>query len=455
MTLFDLLRQNINLSYKDAESSRHFTLRDLDIKSFDHEESKKLAFLYVDNSSNSIAVVLKFFDSQHAIALLDPKLNGKFKVQLEQTYKPFYIYDFTRTTIEEYKNTPFIFDTNLFENNRVTSTSINPNLKLLLSTSGTTGSPKFVKLSEDNIIANARSITKYLPITKEDIVPLNLPIFYSYGFSVLTSNSLIAENIICTNKDVLNKEFWNDFEEFGYSTLAGVPYVYDMLNRIGFLKKNYPSLRYMTQAGGKLSPKLVSEFGSYLNSKQKKFYVMYGQTEATARMAYLPLNHLDKSNSIGIPIPDGSFSIDEETKELIYYGPNIFGGYAENLDDLSKFQQNNSLHTGDIAEVDSDGLYYITGRLKRFAKIFGVRTNLDEIESLLNSEFSDTSFYVISQNDEKLCIFSYQSSIDANLIKTYLKDRINIHPSCIQIKYINELPLTSNGKIDYKILSSL
>ena len=193
---------------------------------------------------------------------------------------------------------------------------LHADLKVLLSTSGTTGTPKLVKLSEANLRANAQSILAYLPIKQDDVTPLNLSICYSYGLSVLTSNSLAGGTIVCTNKDILSKDFWADFEKLGYTTLAGVPYIYEMLNRIGFLKKNYPQLRYMTQAGGKLSSKLAEVFSTHLKSQNKDFFIMYGQTEATARMSYLHPSYIEsKIDSIGKAIPNGTFSIDKETNE--------------------------------------------------------------------------------------------------------------------------------------------
>jgi acyl-CoA synthetase (AMP-forming)/AMP-acid ligase II len=455
MQLVDLIKQNKNLCYKDADTSKSFIMKDLDVSFFSKKEDKKLVFLYLDNSCDSVATLWTCFDSPHAIALLNPKLNESFKNELENTYQPHYVFDPTRIEIMRFVNKSFIFNLQLFEREVSTKNIIHPFLKVLLTTSGTTGSPKFVKLSEQNIIANAQSIAAYLPIEPNDVVPLNLSIFYSYGLSVLTSNSLKSETVICTNKDIMNKDFWTDLEQLGYTTMAGVPYVYEMLNRIGFLKKNYPSLRYMTQAGGKLSPKLVEEFGSHLHAQSKQFYVMYGQTEATARMSYLPPKALNnKKNSIGIAIPNGSFSIDTETSELIYKGPNVFGGYANNQEDLAIFEPIESLRTGDMAEKDEDGFYYITGRLKRFAKIFGTRTNLDEVETHLKNEFTDTMFYVIGKNDEKLIVFAHQSEIEDNQIKHFLKEKMLIHPSVIQIQRLSTVPLTSNGKVDYKILSN-
>ncbi|MGY0038275.1 AMP-binding protein [Pedobacter sp. NJ-S-72] len=145
----------------------------------------------------------------------------------------------------------------MFKNQSEPDYPVHEELKLLLSTSGTTGSPKFVKLSEDNLVQNAYSILEFLPIKETDVTPLNVPIIFVYGLSIFTSNCIAGGKMICTNRDILQKTFWEDFEKYQCTSIGGVPYVYEMLNRIGFFKKEYPSLRYMTQTGGILNHTLV------------------------------------------------------------------------------------------------------------------------------------------------------------------------------------------------------
>ncbi len=252
----------------------------------------------------------------------------------------------------------------LFQNQLKPDYLIHADIKLLLSTSGTTGSPKFVKLSEENLIQNAHSILEFLPIKEDDVTPLNVPIIFVYGLSIFTTNAIKAGKIICTNRDVLQKEFWDDFVKYQFSSIGGVPYVYEMLNRIGFFKKDYPSLRYMTQTGGILNQTLANVIAEYVAPKGQQFFVMYGQTEAAGRMAYLSPDDLQsKTTSIGRPIKNGSFQIDQSTRELLYSGPNVFGGYATRAADLTTYFSEDVLYTGDIAEKDEEGYYYIIGRI--------------------------------------------------------------------------------------------
>ena len=352
--LTELIKQNNHLRFFDADKKESLNVSEIFIDTeFLVSKNKKLAFLYIDNSLDSVWIFLNFMDSNHALVLLSPQLNSEFKTRLESIYKPYYIYDKKREHINNYKIYNLFDSVQVHYSNQSVKVNIHPLVKVLLSTSGSTGSPKFVKLSEKNIVSNAKSIIDYLPIMKEDITPLNLPIYYSYGLSIMTTNSIAGGQIVCTNKDVLNKEFWLDFNKYKYTSLAGVPYLYEILNRIGFTKKQYPSLRYLTQAGGKLNIRLVEIFTNYSKQNNVEFYVMYGQTEATARMSYLDPKFLfEKISSIGKAIKDGSFTIDNDLGELHYTGPNVFGGYAEKIKDLNSYNENNYIKLLETKELE-------------------------------------------------------------------------------------------------------
>lgn len=450
MRFIELVEQNNILKFFDAELAETLTFKQIFNCDFDLESDQKLAFLYLDNSLDAIRVFFNFFKSNHTIALLSPKVNESYKENLEKLYCPFYIFDSTRKCIHNYATHGFINELNVFKANFQSNYAISKRIKLLLSTSGTTGSPKFVKLSEENLIQNALSIIDYLPIKHNDVTPINLPLFYSYGLSVFTTNCIAGGKIVCTNKDFLMKDFWDDLNLYQYTSLAGVPFAYEMLLRIGFTRKKYPSLRYMTQAGGKLNEKTIKVFTEYCNQENILFFIMYGQTEATARMAFLPPEYLNvKFGSIGKPIKNGSFSLDPLTEELCYKGPNVFGGYANTADELATYDDIEVLKTGDIAKLDEDGFYYITGRLKRIVKIFGYRVNLDEIESMLKNQFTGTTFVCIGLDDSKIFIGINDEQVELNAVSEFVASAMKIHPSVILVDILKEIPLTENGKIDY------
>ena len=443
--LSEIFKNNSLCFIDDEDNGKEISAINFEFINFPNEK-KNVVFLYLDNSFLSIKILFSFFKTDHVITLLSPDLNENFKLELESIYKPLYIYDKNRLNILNYSHDKIIF----FRRNNELLIDIHPSIKILLSTSGTTGSPKFVKLSEKNLLSNAISIASYLPITITDITPLNLPIYYSYGLSVLTSNAIIGGRIVCSNTDILNKDFWNKFQSYGYTSISGVPFVYEMLDRIGFTKKKYPSLKYLTQAGGKLQDSLVKKYCDYSLINNISFYVMYGQTEATARIAFLPPSQLiNKIGSIGIPIPNGQLRIDEFNNELCYSGPNVFGGYVNSLKDLVQYEQIDELRSGDLAVVDSDGFYYITGRLKRFVKIFGSRINLDELESIITNK-SEKSIKCTGYKDLYILLFTNEDNVDFKELINFISLKLKLHFSVFKSIQLEDYPLTSNGKLDYK-----
>ncbi|MCX6290205.1 MAG: AMP-binding protein [Bacteroidetes bacterium] len=411
---------------------------------------KKLAFLYLDNSVSSIAAFWNFFNSNHACALLSSSMKQEFKDSLETLYQPHFIYDIKRESVDGYTMEKINSSLEIFISRISSGYSVHDELKILLSTSGTTGSPKFVKLSEKNLVSNTKSILEYLPVQSSDVTPLNLPIHYSYGLSVFITNSVKGGKIICTTKDILQREFWSDFEKYQCTSLAGVPYVYETLFRTGFTKKKFISLKYMTQAGGKLNEKLVDVFSQFAEDHNVRFFIMYGQTEATARMSFLAPEYLQqKKMSIGKAIAGGRFEVDPVLHELLYFGENVFGGYAESWKDLNSYRQELPLHTGDMATVDAAGFYFITGRIKRIVKLFGNRINLDEIEKVLNEQFHDSSFICTGLEDQVLLVGVKNFQDDEKIISHFLHSKFSIHPSVIRIKQVEHIPLTDNQKVNY------
>lgn len=447
---------NHHLRLVDPVNDKSYAFNDLAL--YDQvffSNDKKLIFLYADNSIGAITALFSSFATDHAVALFSSTMEEGLKANLEKEYQPDFIIDKNRIAVEGYHSLHQHNDWNVFKIKDPAALKIHPDLMLLLSTSGTTGSPKLVKLTEKNLLSNANSIIGYLPIVKDDVTPLNLPLYYSYGLSVFTTNCIAGGKLICSNRDIMMKEFWSDFENYKFTSLAGVPFVYEMLNRTGFTKKKFESLRYMTQAGGKLNPALVEVFLNHAEANGYKFYVMYGQTEATARMTYMPFERLrEKISSIGIPIPGGTIEINQESGELIYKGSNVFNGYALNRSELADLDGNEVLYTGDIAQMDADGYIYITGRMKRFVKLFGNRINLDEVETFLKQHFHGLSTACIGVADKTLHVFINDLSFDANAVVTLLNQQYKIHPSGIKVQLTNELPLTPNGKPDYTKLTS-
>jgi acyl-CoA synthetase (AMP-forming)/AMP-acid ligase II len=224
--------------------------------------------------------------------------------------------------------------------------------------------------------------------------------------------------------------------------------------RLRLLENGLPALRILTQAGGRLDPERISQVERVSSRRGWRFFVMYGQTEATARIAYVPWQWLQrKIGSIGIAIPGGTLSIDEKTRELLYSGRNVMLGYAENREDLAKGDElRGQLRTGDLARRDEDGYHYIEGRLKRILKVYGNRISLDEIEMLIGRHGGGAVACFGRDNDIRIAIEAMESEPVAARV---MKDVLRMHPSSFRIVRLDSIPRLSNSKVDYQSLSKL
>ncbi|WP_067562752.1 AMP-binding protein [Nocardia acidivorans] len=330
---------------------------------------------------------------------------------------------------------------------------LHPELALMLSTSGSTGSPKLVRLSYRNLLANAESIAEYLDIQDTDRAATTLPLFYCYGLSVVHSYLLRGASLLMTNRSVLEPEFWDDFRCHRATSFAAVPYTFDLLERVGFERMSLPHLRYVTQAGGKLAADRVRHYARAGERAGWRFYVMYGQTEATARMAYLPPRlaaaHPD---CIGIPVPGGSFSLEpvEDGDELVYHGPNVMMGYAESAADLALGHRLTRLRTGDLACRTEDGLYRVIGRRSRFAKIFGLRIDLQRIESGLTA-----AGYPVCCTDDGETLVVAVAGEDATAAAPLAAQLSGLPVSAVRVCTVAEIPRLPSGKPDYPAIRRL
>ncbi len=335
-------------------------------------------------------------------------------------------------------------------------------LGLLLTTSGSTGSPKFVRQSYTNILANARSIAQYLNLDEKERPITTLPMNYTYGLSIINSHLLVGATLLVTDCSLMQKEFWSFFKAQEATSFGGVPYTYEMLDKLRFTRMELPSLKTMTQAGGKLIPELHAKFAEYAKKNHKQFVVMYGQCEATARMGYLPPEKaVEKCGSMGIAIPGGKFKlIDVDGREIVtphttgeleYEGENVTLGYAECGEDLKKADERKGiLQTGDMAQFDEDGYYYIVGRKKRFLKIYGNRVNLDEIDRMIKGAFSCLDCASTGVDDHMYIFLTDQKK--AEEVKAYVVGKTGLNPAAFQTVIIDEIPKNDAGKVLYKEL---
>ena len=467
LNIFRELATNKNKSYIHSNGS-NFTYDNLiqDAEKFiSYNVNHSLVFIVANNSYDCLAGYVGLLRANAVVALINDSIHESIWNDLVIKFKPVFIYQPSnlfqcgKVWGKKFKFGKYA----LYETNIEIDYKINADLSLLLMTSGSTGSPEFVRLSQKNIFSNTEAICEYLKISNNDVAITTLPISYSYGFSIINTHLFMGASLILTDASLMEKKFWELISRHNATTFGGVPYTFEMLKKLKFEKISIPSIKYITQAGGKLSQGLLEYFSSVCVKKKMDFIVMYGQTEASPRMSYLPPNMLQKKlGSIGIPIPRGKFYlIDEKHQiidepniegELVYEGENVSLGYARNCYELANGDSNNGvLKTGDMVKMDSDGYYYIVGRKKRFLKLFGNRVSLDQIEQKINGAGYNCACGGL---DDQMKIYTTEKS-NIEKINKLIADYFNLNKSLISIIYIDKIPRNDSGKILYSELEKI
>jgi acyl-CoA synthetase (AMP-forming)/AMP-acid ligase II len=424
-----------------------------------------LLFIIGSNDYGTIATYLAALEAHAVPLLLSEKFHSKQLDALVNVYKPKFIVKNNNIVCagDKYHSINSFENLEIYKVNDEHQVKLHPELALLLTTSGSTGSAKLVRLNECNIVSNAQSISKYLKLDSDSRAITTLPYNYSYGLSTINSHLYSGGSLVLTNKSVLDAKFWKLFKTNNVTSLSGVPYTYEILLKLNFDRMDLPSLSTMTQAGGKMKQHDMEKIVEICARKNINFYSMYGQTEATARIAYLPVNQLStKSSSIGIPIPQGTLWIENEGGELIhepnqpgelvYKGPNVSMGYAERLEDLSLGDVNQGvLKTGDIAKFDIEGYFYIVGRKSRFLKIYGIRVSLDSVERVVTDIF-DCNCAAYGIDDQlKVLVESTANNVSED-IKSRLSEVLGVNRNCVYVSSVEILPRLESGKVNYKCL---
>ena len=415
-----------------------------------------------ENTLGSLLGYAGFIEGGIVPALLSASIDPELLRSLYESYRPAYLWTPESFGWDGCESVYERFGYHLLKTPFGMQTELHPALALLLTTSGSTGSPKFVRQSYENIRANTDSIVEYLQLDETEKPITTLPMNYTYGCSILNSHLDVGATILLTDKGIAQREFWSFFREEGATSFGGVPYTYEMLDRMRFMRMNLPTLRTMTQAGGKLLPDLHRKFVEWCLETGKKFVVMYGQCEATARMAYLPWEKsLEKVGSMGVAIPGGRFELigtqgevitqPHTTGELRYYGANVTLGYAQCAEDLKLGDERGGmLDTGDMAQVDEDGFYTIVGRKKRFLKMYGNRVNLDETERMLKAAFPQCECACAGRDDNLMIFATDADSLPA--MRAFLSEKTGLNASGFHTCHLNAIPKSDSGKTLYREL---
>jgi len=422
--------------------------------------NRRLVLCLLNNNIYGLTGYIGILQAGAAVQLMSSDSNSQSIQEIISSYRPSYLWlpSFMKEQLDESNIIHEIGNYSLIKINQ-NYIDLNSELMLLLGTSGSTGSPKFVRLSKENVLSNAKSIAKYLELDQNDLPITTLPPSYTYGLSIIHSHLLVGASIAVTDKTFFDREFWDFFRRGQVTSLAGVPYHYEMLKKLRFTEMELPSLRKLTQAGGRMEPELTREFATFARDRGIEYFTMYGQAEATARMSYLPPERaITKAGSIGVAIPGGRFWLEDENGqviqeedvagELVYSGPNVSMGYASSYEDLAKGDERGGiLRTGDLAKRDPDWDYCIVGRLKRFIKLFGHRTNLLDIEKFLLSEGYITA---CSGQDDLLEIYVLNhEEAEGKKIKQMVCNHLKVALQGVVVYAISEFPRNDSGKIQY------
>jgi acyl-CoA synthetase (AMP-forming)/AMP-acid ligase II len=335
----------------------------------------------------------------------------------------------------------------------------------IIFTSGSTGKPKGVMLSHKNLISNSTSILGYLNLNQEDRMLVVLPFYYCYGLSLLHTHLRCGGSIVLNNSFIFLGKVIRDLIDHSCTGFAGVPSHFQILLRKSdtFKKTTFPSLRYVTQAGGGLATTFIDEFLE--NFPEVKFYVMYGQTEATARLSYLPPDlYTKKKGSIGKGIPGVELRVVNEflqdiepgeTGDIIAKGDNIMLGYYLDNEENKKEILDKWLFTGDLGTVDNDGYIYVTARKKEIIKVGGKRVSPKEIESVILQIPEVIDCVVVGIEDELIgesikAIINIESIEKTNQILEQIKkkcnERLAIHKVPRVFEFKTQLTLSTTGK---------
>ena len=422
---------------------------------------RELVFCLCRNSAPSLAGYVALYDNKDVTLLLNANIERGLYDNLFEIYKPSYIWcpkemaaDLNADIVIEHRGY-------ILGRTQYTRPVLYEDLSLLMTTSGTTGSPKLVRYKYGNIEMNAQNVAKAFEWTSEEKAICDLPMQYTMGLNVINTHLYVGATVLLISTHLLSSKFWEFVKKHKATNFTGVPYSYEILSKLKFIRMDLPDLTTLAEGGGRLSDNLFEQFANYAEMNNKRFVATFGTTETSARLAFLPANMATiKCGSIGFALPGGVITLfDEDGKEitepnvegeLCYRGPNVTLGYAECSEDLIKGDEfRGEYKTGDVAYKDKDGCHYVVGRKKRFLKIFGLRISLDQCEKIISEEYAIES--ACSGDDDRLRIYITDESL-GDSVKKLISRKTGLTSSVLTVRIVSEIPKNDSGKINYKKL---
>lgn len=424
-------------------------------------EPRSIVFCLCKNTAGSLAGYIGFIEKTAVPVTLNDKIDRLLLDTLIEAYVPRYIW--VPEELKESFNYDNVFCTLgyclLKLENKIYP--VNDKLQLLMTTSGTTGSPKFVRYKKGNLESNAKNVALAFGWTDKERGICDLGMQYTMGLNVINTHLYVGATVLLTTHNLMSSEFWEYIKKEKGTNFTGVPFSYDILSRLHFDKMELPDLQTFAQGGGKVSDKRFTELSDYANKTGKRFVPTFGTTETSARLSLLPSELTkDKVGSIGRAIPEGEmFLVDENGTiitdliaegELCYRGPNVTMGYALSHEDLIKDDEwNGEFHTGDLAKRDKDGCYYITGRKSRFLKLLSYRVGLDQTEKLIQEQFNIEC--ACTGSDQRMDIYITRNTLK-NDVLSFISEKTGLFRNLFKVFVVDTIPRNNSGKIAYKEL---
>ena len=427
---------------------------------------RELVFCLCENRVGALAGFLVLYDCKDVCLLLSAKIDQGLLDTLVQTYRPSYFWmpeSKAKVEVEDEAKENIVFSALNYclVKTGEKAPAMHPDLSMLMTTSGTTGSPKLVRHKYGNIEANARNVAQVFGWTERERGIIDLPMQYTMGLNVITSHLYVGATVLLIEVNLMSPKYWAFIKEQKGTNFTGVPFSYEILNRLRFGRMDLPFLTTMAEGGGKLSDTLFKTFAEMMAEKGKRFFATFGTTETSARLAFLPpqdaTTHI---GSIGRAIPEGRLWLTDDDGneitatgtegELRYAGPNVTMGYGTSMEDLTKGDEFCGVYeTGDLAKKDADGYYYIVGRKKRFLKLFGLRVSLDQSERIIKEHF-DIECACTGDDTVMRIYITDESRKDA--VKQLISDKTGLKSTYFDVRVIDAIPHFESGKINYRAL---
>lgn len=423
--------------------------------------ARSVVFLLCRNTVGGLAAYYAMIENGIVPVTLSGAIDRQLFDVLFETYRPQYLC--VEAEQAESYGFPCVYEERgfVYLDTRQPRYPIHPQLQLLMTTSGSTGSPKLVRYKTGNLQMNAKHVAQAWGWTQKERPVCDLQMNYTMGLNVINTHLYVGATLLLVSRNITDGAYWKFIRQHQATNFTGVPFSYDLLWKLRFPRMDLPHLTTLSEGGGKLSDEMFRNVAQYCRDTGKRFVASFGTTETAARMAMLePEMALEKPGSIGKAIPGGELVLfDQSGRELTepeaegelgYRGPNVTMGYAQCREDLALGDVFDGLYrTGDIARRDAQGYYYIVGRMSRFLKMLGYRVSLDQCESLIRDRFDIDC--ACGGNDSRMQIYITRPELSEE-VKKFISEKTGIYSSMFAVSPVCRIPRNQTGKILYRQL---